>query len=191
MEDVDTPDQDNFIADEKSIKRYLDLRRIAYKNKIAKEELFVILEPNQPPKLTRGRLKKWIANCFQQNTERVSLSAMHPKYNFWIYFIGRDDREAVGVEDPSGGRTTPDSSQLNELGSKLFNKLRSAYEEFNHEITGTVIISMQTCEENTLGRTECGISKSVWKDIQKFVRYRPVCFRDKESALSEISQKIN
>ncbi len=175
---VDTPDQDNFIADEKSIKRYLDLRRIAYKNKIAKEELFVILEPNQPPKLTRGRLKKWIANCFPENTERVSLSAMHPKYNFWIYF--------TGLECPG-----PDSSQVNELGSKLFNKLRSAYEEFNHEITGTVIISMQTCEENTLGRTECGISKSVWKDIQKFVKYRPVCFRDKESALSEISQKIN
>lgn len=164
---------DDFKADEKSIKKYLNLRRILYSRKIEKEELFIIIEPNTSPKITKGRLKKWIEQVIGQENSKIQLSAMNPKYNFWMYY---------------NPETTEES---NPLGSKLINKLRSAYSEFDDVYRGPVVLSiMDTSIDTVMQKKEIGVTKTIWKDIQKFIKYRPYCFRDREAAITELQNTI-
>jgi hypothetical protein len=176
---------DDFKADEKSVKRYLDLRRILYTTKQAKEELFIIIEPNSPPKITRGRIKKWIEQTIGPEYTKISLSAMDPKYNFWAYYTQQELHEATDTQSLD--------DQENQLGSRIINKLRSAYEEFNYIVKGPIILSLVESSIDSVlqlsaSKKEFGVTKSVWKDIHKFIKYRPYCFRDKESVMSELLQ---
>ena len=49
---------------------------------------------------------------------------------------------------------------------------------------------MDTSVDTVMQKKEIGVTKTIWKDIQKFIKYRPYCFRDREAAITEIQNTI-